>query len=236
MKEDSGVSTCISLQNEFNVFTCLGLNVIVSDKLHPDTTKNNGFLQSENGCILYTSGSTGKPKGVCISHKSLSNFLKWQKDHALNGKGINALQFCHLSFDASFQEIFVPLTTGATLYLINDDYRLDGTKLLDFIISNNINKAFLPYVTLQYLAEAATKEKRFPVNLKELITGGELLKITPNIREFFSSIQNSTLVNVYGPTETTIWVTELKLTGNPDKWASIPTIGGNNSTIIHSFY
>ena len=225
IKEDSGVSTCISLQNEFNVFTCLGLNVIVSDKLHPDTTKNDGFLQSENGCILYTSGSTGKPKGVCISHKSLSNFLKWQKDHALNGKGINALQFCHLSFDASFQEIFVPLTTGATLYLINDDYRLDGTKLLDFIISNNINKAFLPYVTLQYLAEAATKEKRFPVNLKELITGGELLKITPNIREFFSSIQNSTLVNVYGPTETTIWVTELKLTGNPDKWASIPTIG-----------
>nr|WP_294870102.1 polyketide synthase [uncultured Pedobacter sp.] len=223
--EDSGVNTCISLLNESNTFANLGLHVIISDKSYAETTKNDNFLQSENGCILYTSGSTGKPKGVCISHKSLSNFLIWQKDHALNGKGINALQFCHLSFDASFQEIFVPLTTGATLYLINDDYRLDGTKLLDFIISNKINKAFLPYVTLQYLTEAATKEQRFPANLKELITGGELLKITPNIREFFSSISNSCLVNVYGPTETTIWVTELKLKGNPNSWASIPTIG-----------
>ncbi|ETZ22625.1 type I polyketide synthase [Pedobacter sp. V48] len=223
--EDSGVSTCIALLKESNIFTGLGLDVIISDKSYADTTKNDNFLQSENGCILYTSGSTGKPKGVCISHKSLIHFLQWQKDHALNGKGINALQFCHLSFDASFQEIFVPLTTGATLYLINEDYRLDGAKLLDFIISNNINKAFLPYVTLQYLTEAATKEQRFPANLKELITGGELLKITPNIREFFSSISNSSLVNVYGPTETTIWVTELKLTGDPDKWASIPTIG-----------
>lgn len=225
IKEDSGVSTCISLLNESNVFTDLGLYPIASDKPYPDTVNNDNFQQSENGCILYTSGSTGKPKGVCISHKSLINFLQWQNDHALNGKGINALQFCHLSFDASFQEIFVPLTTGATLYLISDDYRLDGTKLLDFIIANKINKAFLPYVTLQYLTEAAVKEQRFPANLKELITGGELLKITPNIKEFFSSISNSCLVNVYGPTETTIWVTELKLKGNPNNWASIPTIG-----------
>lgn len=225
IKEDSGVSTCVSLQNDFKVFADLGLNVIASDKLYPENAKNANFPQSENGCILYTSGSTGKPKGVCLSHKSLSNFLEWQKNHALNGKGINALQFCHLSFDASFQEIFVPLSTGATLYLINDDYRLDGAKLLDFIISNNINKAFLPYVTLQYLTEAAVKENRFPVHLKELITGGELLKITSNIREFFSAVSDSVLVNVYGPTETTIWVTELKLTGNPDNWASIPTIG-----------
>nr|WP_084407138.1 type I polyketide synthase [Pedobacter panaciterrae] len=225
IKEDSGVDTCVSLSNEHNFFTDLGLLTLASDKFYAIEAKKAVFKQSENGCILYTSGSTGKPKGVCLSHKSLCNFLKWQKDHALNGKGINALQFCHLSFDASFQEIFVPLTTGSTLYLINDDYRLDGAKLLDFIISNHINKAFLPYVTLQYLTESATKENRFPTNLKELITGGELLKITPNIREFFSSIPNSTLVNVYGPTETTIWVTELKLTGNTDNWAPIPTIG-----------
>ncbi|NRF38224.1 polyketide synthase [Pedobacter foliorum] len=225
IKEDSKVSTCISLSNEYDIFIKLELDVISSDKSYAETPLKPIFSQSENGCILYTSGSTGKPKGVCLGHKSLSNFLKWQKNNSLNGEGVKALQFCHLSFDASFQEIFVPLTTGSTLYLINDDYRLDGAKLLDFIISNDINKAFLPYVTLQYLTEAAAKEHIFPISLKELITGGELLKITHTIREFFSSIPNSCLVNVYGPTETTIWVTELRLTGNPENWESIPTIG-----------
>ena len=36
----------------------------------------------------------------------LINFLKWQKNNALSGQGVNALQFSHLGFDASFQDIF----------------------------------------------------------------------------------------------------------------------------------
>jgi amino acid adenylation domain-containing protein len=221
---DSGLKTCLGLLKNRAVYQDLGLQTIISDEEQQDLTAPVPF-QSLNACILYTSGSTGKPKGVCLGHKGLVNFLFWQHKHALAGSGINALQFCHLSFDASFQEIFVTLTSGGTLFLLTEDIRLDAGQLLKFIIKHEINKAFLPYVTLQYLTEAAVAEHLFPSKLREIITGGELLKITPSIRTFFNSLPGSILVNVYGPTETTIWVTELKLSGNALDWPPIPTIG-----------
>lgn len=222
--EDSKVQTCISLSAETTFFTDLGLSSVQSDQ-HYTLSPVTGYKQGKNGCILYTSGSTGKPKGVCLGHKSLINFLDWQKENALAAPGVQSLQFCHLSFDASFQELFVPLTTGGTVHLITDDDRLDGGRLLNFLIKNEINKIFLPYVTLQYLTEAASAENRFPLKLQEVTTGGELLKITPTIRQFFSNTRNCVLLNIYGPTESTVCVTTLRLDGNPEDWAAIPTIG-----------
>ena len=176
--------------------------------------------------VLYTSGSTGKPKGVCLTHGGLINFLHWQVKFSAAKPGLNTLQFCHFSFDASFQEIFVPLITGGTIYLIDDSYRLDSYRLLDFIIQQKISRVFLPYVVLQYLAEVSITEAVYPTQLIEIITGGELLKITPQIARFFEALPGCTLVNVYGPTETSIWVTENKLVGsNVANWPKIPTIG-----------
>ncbi|WP_316836959.1 polyketide synthase [Pedobacter nutrimenti] len=221
---DSGLKTCLSLSKNKAVYQDLNLETIISDDAQQGPVAHAPF-QSINTCVLYTSGSTGKPKGVSLGHKGLVNFLFWQHKYALAGDNLKSLQFCHLSFDASFQEIFVTLTSGGTLFLLKEDIRLDAGQLLKFMIKHEINKAFLPYVTLQYLTEAAVAEHLFPSKLKEVITGGELLKITPTIRTFFNSLPDSVLVNVYGPTETTIWVTELKLSGNALEWPSIPTIG-----------
>lgn len=221
---DSGVQTCIALSSEFQFFSNLGLQPVHTVQALSNTDRPL-FKSGSNCCVLYTSGSTGKPKGVCLGHQSIINFLNWQKGHSLSEEGTRSLQFCHLSFDASLQEIFVPLTTGGTLYLIEEDDRLDGGRLLDFLIQHGINKAFFPYVTLQYLTEAAVKENKYPIQLKEVTTGGELLKITPAIKSFFAALTGSNFLNIYGPTEATICVTTLKLSGDPEKWPEIPTIG-----------
>lgn len=228
---DSRIRTCVTLTKNQDIYRGLNLNAVFSDTMYHLPQAPVPF-QSLNACVLYTSGSTGKPKGVCLGHKGLANFLSWQQAHAVAGKGTNALQFCHLSFDASFQEIFVPLVSGGTLFLVTDEIRLDAGRLLEFIIRNDINKVFLPYVTLQYLTEAAVAEDLFPSKLKEVLTGGELLKITPTIRTFFNAIPRCALVNVYGPTETSIWVTEMKLLESPQGWPAIPSIG---STVARSF-
>ncbi|EDM38252.1 non-ribosomal peptide synthetase/polyketide synthase [Pedobacter sp. BAL39] len=221
---DSGVRTCIASTTESNFFCQFSLQTIAADQEHAISSASHP-KQGLNVCILYTSGSTGLPKGVCLGHASMTNFILWQQTHALSGPNIQALQFCHLSFDASFMELFVPLITGGTVHLIREDDRLDGGRLLNFIISKKINKVFLPYVTLQYLTEAATAENRFPADLKEVITGGELLKITPTIRKFFGELPESCLWNIYGPTETTVCVTTLRLDGDTAAWPGIPTIG-----------
>lgn len=224
IKEDAEIKTVVAHSTETVFFKTIGLNTICSDK-EVSTISLTPLAQGVNGCILYTSGSTGRPKGVCLGHNSLTNFLEWQSKNTLCGPGVNTLQFCHLSFDASFMEIFLTLTQGGTLYLITEDDRLDGGRLLNFIINNHIHKVFLPYVTLQYLADAAVKERRFPSELKEVTTGGELLKITPTIRVFFNGIKDGKLVNIYGPTEATVCVTTEVLEGDAAKWPDIPSIG-----------
>ena len=182
-------------------------------------------FQSETVCVLYTSGSTGKPKGVCLGHQGLINLIEWQRSNGIAKPGIRTLQYCHLSFDAAFQEIFVPLITGGTLYIVNDTYRLNTGNLLRFIDEQQINRLFLPYAVVQFLAETAQMYEMYPACIKEIITGGELLRITPQIANFFTLLSDCILMNVYGPTEASVWVTELKLKGNAQNWPRIPSLG-----------
>ena len=57
-----------------------------------------------------------------------------------------------------------------------------------------------------------------PLALKEVMTAGEQLKITPQIVRFFAALPGSVLFNQYGPTETHV-VTQLKLDGDPTPMA-----------------
>jgi amino acid adenylation domain-containing protein len=222
--EDSGLKYTLSVSAEKDFFNELSLEVIPSDQEYhfPDIAVP---FHSPIVCVLYTSGSTGKPKGVCLGHPGLINQINWQKKNGIAKHGTKTLQYCHLSFDAAFQEIFVPLSTGGTLYLINDHYRLNTGNLLQFVHTNAINRLFLPYAIVHLMSETAQIYDLFPPSLREIITGGELLRITPQISNFFNELPDCILMNVYGPTETSIWVTELKLKGNALEWPAIPSIG-----------
>ncbi|WEK21234.1 MAG: amino acid adenylation domain-containing protein [Candidatus Pedobacter colombiensis] len=174
--------------------------------------------------ILHTSGTTGTPKGVCMGQNALVNLIQWQKEKSVADEETKTLQFSPLSFDVSFQEIFATLTTGGSLILISEDLRLDPLRLLNLIAEQNINRIFLPFVALQSITESAVASEVYPIALKEVMTAGEQLKITPQIVKFFSKLPNAVLYNQYGPTEAHV-VTEFKLSGNPEKWPALPCIG-----------
>lgn len=174
--------------------------------------------------ILHTSGTTGNPKGVCMGQNALVNLLLWQKEKSIADEKTKTLQFSPLSFDVSFQEIFATLITGGTLVLISEDLRLDPLRLLNLIAEQGINRIFLPFVALQSITESAVASEIFPIALKEVMTAGEQLKVTPQIIKFFSQIPESTLYNQYGPTEAHV-VTEFKLSGDPKEWPALPCIG-----------
>lgn len=220
---DSKIQTCITEDNKKAFFSTLGLKTIG----YHETLKeepNVVFVQNPNIYVLYTSGSTGTPKGVYMTHRAAVNLVSWQHENSIAGEGSKTLQFAPLTFDVSFQEIFTTLTTGSTLVLINDDLRLDPVNLLRHIEENNIDRIFLPFVALQFLAEAATSMHVFPQCLKEVMTAGEQLKVTPQIRDFFKGLNNCKLFNQYGPTECHV-VTQLELKGPSSDWPPLPNIG-----------
>lgn len=229
---DSNLHFCIAGAVENKFFQQLDLQTIDFDLTYSLPVQNSK-QQNPNGYILYTSGSTGKPKGVYMTQLALVNLIQWQMVNSIAGAGSITLQFAPLTFDVSFQEIFCTLCAGGQLILIDDVLRLNPDNLLDKIELKKINRIYLPFVALQFLAETAASMGKFPKTLKEVMTAGEQLKITPQIEQFFRAVPGCILYNQYGPTECHV-VTQLKLTGNPSKWPALPNIGSPvSNTAIH---
>jgi amino acid adenylation domain-containing protein len=135
------------------------------------------------------------------------------------------LQFASLNFDVSVQEMFSTWCAGATLVLVDEETRRDAGALLRVVSEQRVERLFLPFVALQHLAEASEAERVVPRDLREVITAGEQLKITPTIERLFAKIEGCHLDNHYGPTEThlaTMW----RLHGTAGEWPRLPPIGG----------
>ncbi|MFB7955998.1 amino acid adenylation domain-containing protein [Streptomyces sp. NPDC056045] len=174
--------------------------------------------------VLYTSGSTGRPKGVAMPHRSLAGLVDWQHRRSDSRPGARTLQFAPLSFDVAFQELFATWASGGAVVLIDDAVRTDPERLCDVLSEHRVERLFLPYVALQQLARYACAARRRCPSLREVVTAGEQLFVTPAIRRFFTDLTHASLENQYGPTETHV-VTAERLAGPPASWPERPSIG-----------
>ncbi|WP_338866177.1 amino acid adenylation domain-containing protein [Myxococcus stipitatus] len=178
----------------------------------------------ESACyVVYTSGSTGKPKGVVLSHRALCNLLMWQRGHSVKAEA-TTLQFAPLSFDVSFQEIFSTWCAGGRLVVPSAALRQDMPALLAFMADHQVERLFLPFVALQAMADAVVHGARVPASLKEVITAGEQLQVTPSVVSFFEKLPGCVLENQYGPSETHV-VSAYRMKGPPAAWPRLPPIG-----------
>jgi amino acid adenylation domain-containing protein len=183
----------------------------------------SGVTPENLAYVIYTSGSTGKPKGIAMSHRSLVNLLYWQMDESALSCA-KTLQFASISFDVSFQEIFSTWCNGGTLVLITAEIQKDGFALLQLIAQENVERLFLPFVALQQLANAASITQSYPASLRQIMTAGEQLHITPVLVNFFKELSGCTLQNQYGPTESHV-VTSFTLKDVASSWSPLPPIG-----------
>ena len=173
--------------------------------------------------VIYTSGSTGQPKGIAMPHRAMVNLIEWHR-RTFGALQPRVLQFAALSFDVAFQETFSTLCVGGTLVLLDECVRRDTAALLELLNEQRIERLFVPPLMLQSLAEYCKSARVAPTHLRDVITAGEQLRISPEIVELFRQRAGCRLHNHYGPTETHV-VTSETLAEDPRDWPQLPTIG-----------
>ncbi len=189
-----------------------------------DSNLNLKITPDQPAYVLFTSGSTGKPKGVTMPHRALSNLIDWQlQETSVHADG-KTVQFAPVSFDVHFQEIFSTWADGGCICLINDDMRLNPLLLTQYLAEHRINRLYLPFIALQNLAEISQNTTADLSSLKEIITAGEQLQVTPALIRFFEKLPHCKFYNHYGPTEAHV-VSSYPLTGAPSTWPKLPPIG-----------
>ena len=108
--------------------------------------------------------------------------------------------------------------------MASDELRRDVIGLAQALIIQAVEKAILPVVTFQDLAQEYEHQQCWPQHLREIITAGEQLYLTPSVRLWFRQIARCRLHNHYGPTESHV-VTACFLEREVQRWSNAPPIG-----------
>ena len=177
--------------------------------------------------ILYTSGSTGKSKGVVVTHGSLVNFLLSMKECPGLSPEDRIAAITTLTFDIAGLEIYLPLICGAQLVVLDREMARDGRALVACLREQRITTLQATPTSWTLLQLAGLSDAS--LNLRAL-AGGE-----PLPKELASELLRTSreLWNMYGPTETTIWSSCLRVTPEHLKAISIPIGSPIRQTQIH---
>ena len=152
--------------------------------------------------IIYTSGSTGTPKGVMVEHRHLNNLIHWHlRDFSVRA-GTRSTATAGLAFDASAWELWPALSSGGTLLLPPRAVARDIAQMLEWWARQPLDISFL----VTPLAAMVLREQAIGRTLRCLLIGGDHLDRMPSVLP-----ENLSLINNYGPTETTIVATSGRL-------------------------
>ncbi|MCY1043070.1 amino acid adenylation domain-containing protein, partial [Corallococcus sp. bb12-1] len=160
--------------------------------------------------VIYTSGSTGQPKGTLIPHRALANHMAWMVSTFGLGATERVLQKTPLSFDASVWECWASLLVGAPLVLAPLEAHRDPAALVDCVVRQRVSVLQVVPSLLRFMLDEPALPRA--THLRWLFCGGEALplELALRVRAVLPQVQ---VVNLYGPTETTIDATWAQVSG-----------------------
>ncbi|MCX4658010.1 non-ribosomal peptide synthetase [Streptomyces uncialis] len=151
--------------------------------------------------IVYTSGTTGDPKGVRIGCRAVLNRLRWMwRDHPFEPGAVLAVQKS-VSLVASPWELLGGLLRGVPSVFLTREEVLDPALFADAFERERVTHLFLtPHLVTGLLDEADRRGglAHRPV----LVTSGADALPTATVHRFRATFPGTTLLNLYGMTET----------------------------------
>ncbi|HLM55240.1 MAG TPA: amino acid adenylation domain-containing protein [Pyrinomonadaceae bacterium] len=151
--------------------------------------------------VIYTSGSTGRPKGVVVSHASLVNSVL--APYAERVEAVtSSLMLMSYAFDGSMLSIFYALFQGGRLSLPREGEQADPAQVARLIAEKGITYVCVVPSFYKLLLEQARAEQLRSLRVVHVAAEA----VPPKLVEgHFRLIPEAQLVNIYGPTEITVW-------------------------------
>ena len=153
--------------------------------------------------LLYTSGSTGRPKGVMLSHANARAFIDWAGEALRATPDDRFSSHAPLHFDLSILDVFVSLTAGAELHLIDDAAGKNPRTLGAFLEERRITIWYSTPSVLVLLTAFGGLAERDASAMRAVLFAGEVFP-TKHLRRLTELWPHVEFANLYGPTETNV--------------------------------
>lgn len=166
------------------------------------------LVSPDDACyVVTTSGSTGEPKAILGTHKGLSHFIHWELEEFALTDDVRVAQLAPPTFDVSLRDLLVPLAAGGTVCIPAAETRARIDHLLDWLDAEAVTLMHcVPTLFRALLQELARRPEpgKLLTRLRHVLLAGEPL-YGADVRRWRSLMGRRTeLVNVYGPSETTL--------------------------------
>jgi amino acid adenylation domain-containing protein len=150
--------------------------------------------------LLFTSGSTGVPKGVVVAQRNVISFVDYMIERYQITENDRLSQTFDMTFDLSAFDMFVSWERGALLCCPSRKTLINPGK---FIRDMELTVWFSVPSTIAFMKQLGMlKRDRYP-SLRLSLFCGEPLPVS-SAEAWLEAASNSTLENLYGPTELTI--------------------------------
>lgn len=145
--------------------------------------------------VIYTSGSTGIPKGVAINHQSCVALLTWSRKVFTDNDLAGVLASTSICFDLSVFELFVPLSWGGTVILVENALHLPSLAAEVSLINT------VPSIIAELL-----QVDGLPPSVRTVNLAGEPLQ-NQLVQQIYQNDHIQKVLNLYGPSEDTTYST-----------------------------
>ncbi|QFS37903.1 non-ribosomal peptide synthetase [Burkholderia cepacia] len=198
------VSAILHWGAPFDLRGVLSLDVrkAIQDRSEPENAYDDAeqSFPGDRAYIAFTSGSTGRPKAIAGSHNGLAHFVDWQSKEFGIGPGDRFAHFTNLSFDVWFRDVLTPLISGATICIPTTEARAES--VFAFLRDSGITAMHLVPSIANLWINTHAPDTTIDT-LKHAFFAGEPLE-GALIRKWRDAFPQCTVVNLYGPTETTL--------------------------------